>query len=483
MDGARALAVMKKSTCYQQCMRFPKEEKMIISTSTSEAKAVPFIHETPFIGSMRNFTHDQLGFFERLAAEGDICGFHMGPITMILLNKAEYVQSVMVEYAYDYFSKSRISRRFTHRDALFFSRGDTHRQRRKVMAPMFQPRHITHYADIIVQYAEKHAQAWKDNETIDLKEQMADLTMSIIVKVLFDVDNPQQVSELLRAFIVGYKHTARRTRSFIAVPENWPTTYNRRVQEAKSFLDQSIDTMILERRGDQPDAPQISDRLDMLSVLSDTCDEDGNRVSSLRIIDEFVALIGAGYETTMAALSWTWYFLCENPEIYQKAQQEVQQALQGRPATLGDLPQLPLCLQIFKEAMRIYPPVPFILREALEDVVIDGYRIPKGASLLLSPYTMHRKVEYFPDPERFNPERFSAENEKQQPRNAYLPFGAGPQICIGNHFVLMMGQLLVATLLQQVTFSLLPGQQVAPDPSKNITLCPNGKLAAIVQKN
>ncbi|GCF07137.1 cytochrome P450 [Dictyobacter arantiisoli] len=455
---------------------------MIIPAHTSEAKTVPFIREVPIIGSLRNFTHDQLRFFERLAAEGDICGFHMGPITMILLNKAEYVQSVMVEYAYDYFSKSRISRRFTQREALFFSLGNTHRQRRKVMAPMFQPRHITHYADTIVQYAEERARSWNDKENIDIKEQMADLTMSIIVKVLFDVDNPRRVSELLDAFVVGYKHTARRTRSF-TLPESWPTAYNRHVHEAKSFLDHSIDAMILERRGNQPEDPQISNRLDMLSVLSDTLDEDGNRVSSLRIIDEFVALIGAGYETTMAALSWTWYFLCENPEIYKQVQQEVQDALQGQKATVKDLARLPLCLQVFKEAMRIYPPVPFILRETLEDVTIDGYRIPKGASLLVSPYTMHRKAEYFPDPYQFNPDRFSAENERLQPRNAYLPFGAGPQICIGNHFVLMMGQLLVATLAQHVTFSLIPGQHVAPDPSQNITLCPNGKLAAVVQKN
>lgn len=454
---------------------------MVISTRPVEAKAVPFIHETPFIGSMRTFTRDQLGFFERLAAQGDVCGFHMGPITMILLNKAEYAQSVLVEYAYDSFSKSRISRRFTQRDALFFSRGDTHRQRRKVMAPMFQPRHITHYADTIVQYAETRVRSWKDNETIDLKEQMADLTMSIIMKALFDVDDPQQVSEILRAFIVGYEHTARRTRSF-TLPENWPTAYNRRMHEAKRFLDHSIDTMILERRGDQSDDPQLCDRLDMLSVLSDTCDEDGTRITNARIIDEFVALIGAGYETTMAALSWTWYFLCQNAEIYERAQQEVQQVLQGRPATLEDLPKLPLCLQVFKESMRIYPPVAFILREALEDVVLDGYQIPKGASLLISPYTLHRKVEYFPNPSEFNPERFSVENEKQQPRSAYLPFGAGPQICIGNHFVLMMGQLLVATILQHATFSLLPDQHVVPDPSQNITLCPHGKLVAAVQK-
>jgi cytochrome P450 len=220
----------------------------------------------------------------------------------------------------------------------------------------------------------------------------------------------------------------------------------------------------------------------MLSVLSDTVDEDGNRISNSRIIDEFVALIGAGYETTMAALCWTWYFLSENPEIYQQVQQEVEQALQGKPATVEDLARIPLCLQVFKEAMRIYPPVPFILREALEDVVIDGYQVSKGASLLISPYTMHRKAEYFPRPEVFDPTRFAPEKEKQLPRYAYLPFGAGPQICIGNHFVLMMGQLLVATLAQHVTFKLVSGQHVYPDPSQNITLCPNEKLQAVVQK-
>jgi cytochrome P450 len=131
--------------------------------------------------------------------------------------------------------------------------------------------------------------------------------------------------------------------------------------------------------------------------------------------------------------------------------------------------------------MRLYPPAA-VVREALHDLEIDGYLVPRGYTLYIVPYTLHRKAEYFPDPETFEPERFTPEREKQLPRHAYLPFGAGPRICIGNHFALMEGQLLLATLAQRVTFSLLPGQTIKPDTVHNLTLSPGGTMEVIVKR-
>jgi cytochrome P450 len=199
-----------------------------------------------------------------------------------------------------------------------------------------------------------------------------------------------------------------------------------------------------------------------------------------QLIDECLTLFTAGHETTAAALAWTWYLLCTHPASYQKLQQEIDQELQGRQPTSTDLSRLPYCLQVFKETMRLYPPAPGILREALHDTVIDGYRVPKGATIMISPYTLHRRPDIFSDPEHFQPERFTAEREKLLPRSAYIPFSDGPRICIGNHFALMESQLLIATITQRYTFSLVPGQQIVPDVVHHLALRPGGQVKVTV---
>ena len=149
-------------------------------------------------------------------------------------------------------------------------------------------------------------------------------------------------------------------------------------------------------------------------------------------------------------------------------QQEVESVLQGRSPTYDDLARLPYCLQVFKETMRLYSSAAGIVREALHDIEIGGYLVSKGYTVIVSPYILRRTPAYFPDPEKFDPERFAPEREKQLPRHAYLPFGAGPRICLGNHFALMEGQLLIATLAQRVHSTLVPGQTIEPDPVHNL---------------
>ena len=151
-------------------------------------------------------------------------------------------------------------------------------------------------------------------------------------------------------------------------------------------------------------------------------------MSDAQVMTECLTLFGAGHETTATALCWTWYLLCQHPESYQQVQQEVDRVLQGCTPTYTDLERLPYCLQVFKEALRLYPPVYVSSRQALRDVEIDGYRVPKGRVVLLAHYTLHRREDFFPEPERFDPERFAPQREKKLPRYAYLPFGAGPRV-------------------------------------------------------
>jgi len=161
----------------------------------------------------------------------------------------------------------------------------------------------------------------------------------------------------------------------------------------------------------------------------------------------------------------------------------VDTVLQGRKPTYADLARLPYCLQVFKETMRLYPPAYAISRAPLHNVSIDGYKIRKGRDIVfVSPYTLHRHPAYFPEPETFNPERFTPENEKKLARYAYMPFGAGPRICIGNHFAMMEGHLLLVTVVQRVTFELVPDQTIVPDPLKSITIRPKNGVNMVVHR-
>ncbi|HEV2579998.1 MAG TPA: cytochrome P450, partial [Ktedonobacteraceae bacterium] len=331
------------------------------------------------------------------------------------------------------------------------------------------------YADTMASYGEQLQQTWSDGEVIDLNQHMIAVTMSIIGKVLFDADVFTETDELGHAMAVLFEHITHTLTSLFAPPLNWPTPRNRRVQKATQLIQARIVQMIAERR-------DTDERDDFLSILLRARHEDGSGMSDEQLMDECITLFGAGHETTAAALTWVWYQLCQHPALYKKVQQEVDSVLQGRTPTYADLPNLPYCLQVFKETMRLYPPATGTMREALRDIEIDGYPVRKGTNVVLPIYTLHRHPRYFPEPETFDPDRFLPEREKALPRYAYLPFGAGSRICIGNHFAMMEGHLLIATLAQRATFSLLPRQMIAPDLTKTLALRPYGKMQVVTKR-
>jgi cytochrome P450 len=223
------------------------------------------------------------------------------------------------------------------------------------------------------------------------------------------------------------------------------------------------------------------ERTDLLSLLLQLRDEDnGSGLSDHEVRDEAITLFLAGYETTANALTWTWYLLAQHPEIYTRLRAEVDQVLAGRTPTAADLPQLPYTLQVFKEAMRLYPPVHSIARQVARPFDLGAYHLSVGTIVAVSFYVLHRRPDYFPDPERFDPERFTPQAEKNLPRYAYMPFSIGPRLCIGNHFAMMEGHLLLTALAQRVTFKLVPDQKIIPEPL--ITLRPRDGIQMVVQR-
>lgn len=441
-------------------------------------KTFPYVSGHPLLGNLPEFTKDRLGLLRHMARIGDVCGMHFGPFPNILFNKPEHVQSILVEHVHDFDKGSAVHRllRSAVGDGLFSSEGFFHHRQRKLMAPPFQPRHIASYASFMANYSEQIQQTWPDGAVIDIHQQMVKLAMNIIGKALFDADVFTNTNELGAAMTVTIATLADALSSPFAPPFTWPIPRNRRLQKAVQVGRAYMQRFIDERRS------HPAERNDFLSILLQARDEDNNPMSDEQLMAECLTLFAAGNETSAITLCWTWYLLCKHPDIYQRVQQEVDSVLQGRTPTYNDLARLPYCLQVFKETLRLYPAAYILSRRVVRDVEIDGYRIKKGWSVLLAPYTLHRREEYFPNPELFDPERFAPEREKQLPRHAYMPFGAGPRVCIGLHFSIMEGHLLLAAIAQRTHFSLVPDQKIEPDPVHHLLLHPSSKVFMVVKK-
>ncbi len=383
----------------------------------------------------------------------------LGPVKMYQFADPELMHEVLVEKA-DKFHKGMVMKRglvpFLG-NGLVTSDGDFWRRQRKLAQPAFHARRIENYASTMVDHTLKMLDSWQAGATIRIDREMMKLTLGIACKTLFDTDvsgDAERVGVLLADVL---DITNERFSSVVNLPKWIPTPKRARTARLIGELDAIIQRFIDQRRKNG------EDRGDLLSMLMLAEDENGEHMSDKQLRDEVMTLFFAGHETTANTLTWAWYLLSQHPEARTKLWQEVDSVLEGRAPTLADLSKLPYTDQIIKESLRLYPPAPGMNREPVEDVTIGGYTVPKGVQLSLSIYAMQRSDRYFDHPEDFDPERFSPEREKQIPRYAYLPFGGGPRVCIGNMFAMMEARLVLAAVAARYDLALLPEPQVVPE--------------------
>jgi cytochrome P450 len=292
------------------------------------------------------------------------------------------------------------------------------------------------------------------------------LTLGIVARTLFDADVESEAAEIGNALTTAFESFNFAMLPFTEYLEKLPIRSVRRFNAARATLDRTIYRMIDERRRSGEDR---GDLLSMLLMATDT-EGDGSGMSDLQLRDEALTLFLAGHETTANALTWTWYLVSQHPEVEARLHQEIDTALQGRTPTHEDMPKLPYTRMVFAESMRLYPPAWGIGRRALESFEARGFTIPKRAVILMCPYIVHRDERFFPDPERFDPERWTPEAAASRPKFSYFPFGGGNRVCIGEQFAWMEGVLLIAALAQKWRMQLDPSQRVEVQPL--ITLRP-----------
>ena len=342
---------------------------------------------------------------------------------------------------------------------LLTSEGDFWLRQRRLIQPAFSRARLAGYAPAMIEATQRMLSGWAAGQTREIYADMMGLTLAIAARTLFDSDVEGGAAEVGKAMQFLQENFIRQFDSLIILPTWIPTPHNLRIRRAVRRLDDVIYGFIRQRRQSK------TARNDLLSLLLHARDEDGSQMTDQQLRDEAMTLFLAGHETTALVLSWTWYLLGQHAEVEQRLAEEVRTVLQGRPPTLEDVPRLPYLEQVVLEVMRLYSPAYLIGREALEDCEIGGYRVPRGTTIFMPQWVVHRDPRFFADPESFRPERWTAAFQKQLPKFAYFPFGGGPRLCIGNTFAMTEMVLVLALIAQSYRFTLRPGQVVEPWPT------------------
>ncbi|MCI0699050.1 cytochrome P450 [candidate division KSB1 bacterium] len=428
---------------------------------------------------LRAFRRDVIGFLKQAADQyGDVAYFKAGPQKIFLLHHLDHIKDVLVTH-HRRFSKSRglqLAKRLLG-EGLLTSEGGFHLRQRRLVQPAFHRQRIETYGRVMVDYAARMGERWQDGETKDVAHEMMQLTLAIVGKILFDAEVEAEADEIGKALTTAMTlFMERLTMPLAGLFDLLPLPSNFRFLKAKKRLDATIYRMINERRASGRDH---GDFLSML-LLAQDLEGDGSRMTDLQVRDEAMTLFLAGHETTAIALTWTWYLLSQNPEAETRLHAELEKVLGGRLPTVADLPQLQYTRMVLAESMRLYPPAYVFGRQALQDFPMGQYVVPAGGVILISPYVLHRDARYYPQPEKFDPERWRPEAEARRPKFSYLPFGAGPRVCIGESFAWMEGILVLATLAQRWQMRLMPEHPIALQPM--ITLRPRYGVQMMIHR-
>jgi len=354
---------------------------------------------------------------------------------------------------------------------LVTSEGDFWRKQRRMIQPTFYKTQLEDLFKGMFEETENYVAELESRRggEIDVSEEMMHLTSNVVLRTLFSSGNDLDPKEVYRQMVGAQEYMVHRINNPLLIPFNYINGRHKQFLKDKNAFNSKIYELIDSRK---LDANPPNDLLTMLISAKDA--ETGEGMSNEQLRDEAVTIFAAGHETSANALAWTFYLLSQHPDVVKKLRKELDEVLGGGTPKFGDLPRLQYTKQVIEEGMRLYPPAHAVGREAIDDDEINGEKVKKDTIVLVSIYALHRSDKYYESPEKFDPDRFTPERIKARPKNAYLPFGAGPRMCIGNHFAMMEMQLILASLVQKFDFRLVPNQNL--EMSALITLKPKENI-------
>jgi cytochrome P450 len=429
-------------------------------------------------GLMRNF----LAVWPELAFDLEFFSTRLLSRRVFICNSPDTVTDAFIAHHAEFERKSPQMRHALKPllgDGLFVSDGETWKQRRRVVAPIVHVSRLPTFAPVMVETAAEAAARWARlpaGASIDALSEMAELTAEIICRTIFGRRlGHDHASAIVRSFS-DYQRKIGQTdvMSLLGLPDWMPRLYGRAIRRSAERIHRILEEIIANYRARPRDS-----ETSMIGLLLDARDpETGDALDAEALRDEAAVIFMAGHETTANSLAWTWYLLSQTPEVEARLHEELDRVLGGRSPTLEDVAQLTYTRAVFEEALRLYPPVPLLARQALADEKIRGRTVPKGSILMVVPWLIHRHKRIWDKPDHFIPERFLPGNAANRPKGAYVPFSIGPRICAGAAFGLTEAILCLATLAQRFRLRLQPGSVVAP--VCRLTLRPGKRLPMTV---
>ncbi|MGB0930195.1 MAG: cytochrome P450, partial [Chitinophagales bacterium] len=427
---------------------------------------------------MKSFAPDPLAFIMKNMEElGDIFDVEVPTRKFTMTSNADLIKYVLQGNHRNYRkTKAYNDLQLLLGNGLVTSRGDFWRKQRRLAQPAFYKKNLENLFQSMGGVVEDFMTELnnKRGQEIDIAHEMMAITAKIAIKSLFSADLEGDLLKVYSSMTDIQRYIVLRIHQPIFKPLHRFNGKHSRYEESFKVMNGIIQNLIQERResGDSKD--------DLLQMLMDSRYEDtGEKMEYEQLRDELLTIFSAGHETSANAMAWTWYLLVQHPEVVAQLKEEAKNILNGRLATFEDLRQLTYTRQVLEEAMRMYPPVWIVGREAIEADEWEGLKIKKDQNIQCCIYALHHSEKYYPEPDVFNPERFTPENVKARPSHHYMPFGAGPRFCIGNHFAMMEMQLILATMVQSFDFELVEGQKIVPESL--ITLRPKYGIKLRIQ--
>lgn len=405
---------------------------------------------------------DRLGMMTAAASRyGEAACLPVGPKSLYFFNHPDHAKHVLADNSGNYHKGiGLVHARRALGDGLLTSEGELWRKQRRVIQPAFQSKRIAAQAPVVAGEVDRMVQRLRrfaGGGPVDILGEMTRLTLGVLGHTLLDADLGAFAS-IGGSFQAVQDQAMFELASLNAVPTWIPLPKQVRFRRARRDLQRIVDVLVAGHDG-------TGDGDDVLSRLIVSAGREPDpRVGRQRLRDELVTLLLAGHETTASTLSWTFHMLDEHPGVRRRLREEVCTVLGDRLPTVEDLTRLPYTMMVIQETMRLYPPVWILTRRAQADDEVGGYHVPAGSDVLICPYTLHRHAGFWEDPERFDPERFHPDRAGSRPRYAYIPFGAGPRFCVGNHLGLMEAVFVVAMVSRELVLAKPPGHRVVAEP-------------------
>lgn len=430
------------------------------------------------LGNLIEVSRDWLGFYKQCADDyGDIVYIRVAHVPVYLLVNPRDIESVLVTNAAN-FTKSadyRALARVLGR-GLLTSEGDLWKRQRSLIQPAFHRQNILAYATVMTGAASRMLDSWKDKGERNIHEDMMRVTLEIVARCLYGAEVSDAAERVGKAMEVVTEKFVSNASQALLFPFDIPVFFARRESRAIDELNKIIGSIVRERRSsNQP-------RKDLLDMLLCARDADGNPMSDEQLRDEVMTLFLAGHETTAIALSWASYLIAQNPHVQTILVNELRTVLGDRVPTPDDLPRLRFTEMVLKETMRLYPAVWGIGRKAVAECELGGYRVPAGSNIFILQWRTQRDARFFPDPDRFDPERWREDPVRSGkiPRFAYFPFGGGPRVCVGASFAMMEAILLLAMIHQRYRLEIVPNHPI--EVFASVTLRPKHGIRVIPKR-